>query len=739
MKWSKLLIPKTFVLMTTAALTLSAAPLLPNPTYAETVSRPDQIRVALFIDSTKYKLAEPVVTLSSSAGLEIGVRNGGVGTAAKVWASSSDASAIRLSLDQYSVNLLETADFTAAKALYAKLSTMQADGYVLRRVKQGKTMYEVHYGSFPTKEAAEGAKAQVLKDSTIAAMTKSAAPDLAGPLRWSAGGYATEAEALQQAGVYNQAGLSADLALQEDVSGKLVYAVWIGNEATTEQLNAVKQLALKAAPNVPLQAVNATVSYLLRRADVTASANGTESVAHYAVGTSNQKTWIHPKATGITVKERAERSYRGDMEVSAFHDKLALVNELPLEQYLYAVLGSELSAGWPVEALKAQAVAARTYALKQGNKYEIAQVTDSTMDQAYYGLQREFAGGLQAVDATKGEVIKDKSGLISPVFSSNAGGMTADPSEVWGNPVTYLRSVSSPDEGAEKGKAVWYRIQLADGGTAYVHSMYLKDTGQKNKDGASYYEATENGVNVRLAPYADNAANPSIAQLAEKERVLVLGQEKESNAFSWVRGPYSADEIKTKLAASGVTISGDLQSLEISKRGPSGRAIELKVNGIVAKVPYPDALRAALGGLPSTRFEIEQAGSYTGSTSGSTSAGNLPSTSNLAIVGAGSNNTNSAPSDAIYVLSGGQSKPTALKKTDLTALGSAGTTFATGTTPSLPQPSAEVRGKQFVFRGTGFGHGLGMSQWGARGYAELGYNYQKILQTYYAGVNITKE
>ncbi len=51
------------------------------------------------------------------------------------------------------------------------------------------------------------------------------------------------------------------------------------------------------------------------------------------------------------------------------------------------------------------------------------------------GMQKEFAAGIQAVDATKDEVLSDKNGLISPVFSSNSGGMTADPSEVWGNPL----------------------------------------------------------------------------------------------------------------------------------------------------------------------------------------------------------------------------------------------------------------------------------------------------------------
>ncbi|SDN55765.1 stage II sporulation protein D [Paenibacillus sp. yr247] len=732
MKWTKkLLTPNTMAFITTAVLTFGTFPVMEPHAYAEGIKHLDQIRVALFIDSSKYKLVEPAVTLSASDGMDIGVRSS-AGTLVKPWLSIPESS-IRLSLDQYSVILLETTDFAAAKALHAKLATLPGDGYVLSRVKQGRTVYQVFYGSFPSKEAAEGAGAQALKDTTVASLTKSAPPVLTGPLHWSAGTYATEAAALQQLDVYTQSGLQADLALQEDLTGQLVYSVWVGSEATAGQLEAVKQTALRVAPSISLQAVNTKSSYLVRRSDVTSSSNGTVSVPHYAAAAGEQRTLVHSKGEGIAIQERADRRYRGDMEISTYHDKLALVNEVAMEQYLYAVLGSELSSVWPIEALKAQAVAARTFAIKQGNKYEIAQVTDTTLDQAYFGMQKEFAAGTQAVDATKDEVLSDNNGLISPVFSSNSGGMTADPSEVWGNPVAYLRSVPSPDEGAEKGKATWYRIQLADGRAGYVHHMYLKDSGQKEKEGASYYEATEQGVNVRRAPYVDNIVNPSIAQLSVKEKVLVLGEEKESNAYSWIRGPYTASDIKSKLTAAGVAVSGDLQSLEISKRGPSGRVTELKANGMVVKVQYPDALRSALGGLPSTRFEIEEAGSYTGNNS---------ITVSLAIVGAAATETSSAGSDPVYVLSGGQSVPTALKKADIMALGTAGLSKPADTPVThVPPPSGQTagQGKQFVFRGTGYGHGLGMSQWGARGYAELGYDYKKILQTYYAGVNITKE
>ena len=205
MKWrNKLLTPKRIALITTAALTFGTFPALVPHANAEGIKHLDQIRVALLIDSTKYKKVEPVVTLTASGGLDIAVRNS-AGTAAKPWASIPDAS-IRMSIDQYSVIMLETMDYIAAKALYAKLAAMPEDSYVLSRVKQGKTVYQVYYGSFPSKEEAEGAAAQVLKDTTVSALTKSAPPVFKGPLHWSAGTYADEAAAMQQLLVFNTSG-----------------------------------------------------------------------------------------------------------------------------------------------------------------------------------------------------------------------------------------------------------------------------------------------------------------------------------------------------------------------------------------------------------------------------------------------------------------------------------------------------------------------------------------------------
>jgi stage II sporulation protein D len=87
----------------------------------------------------------------------------------------------------------------------------------------------------------------------------------------------------------------------------------------------------------------------------------------------------------------------------------------------------------------------------------------------------------------------------------------------------------------------------------------------------------------------------------------------------------------------------------------------------------------------------------------------------------------------MYVLSGKETQPVAVNKSQIFVL------CGSGAAQQIPQDKIEISNKKYVFKGKGFGHGLGMSQWGAKGYAEQGYDYKKILQAFYSGVNIVKE
>ncbi|SFK69328.1 stage II sporulation protein D [Paenibacillus sp. 1_12] len=678
-----------------------------SPASAAAVPKLDKIRIALFIDTGKYSALTPDVTLSADKGLDVSLINA---SGLRPLFATSDKSPLRVELDSYSVMVLETPDANQARTLTKKLTDLKMDASISVRTKLGKSVYQLVLGPFTTKELAAAAltKAKTVADLTAASKGYTAA--VKGPLHWNAGSYATEAEAQSQAAAMGQAGLDADVAYLDAAAGAPAYAVLVAAGSDAAELTAAKQQLGTVVPSISLQPVDAGLTYVLKRtlADPSSTTGGT--IQQLLLGGTSVKLSVTSKsAETVTVVERSERSYRGVIELSRLNGKLAVINELPFEQYLVSVVSSELSKEWPLEALKAQAVAARTYALKQGVKYQIAHLTDTTLDQAYKGAGAEFPTASQAVMATQGEVIMDSTSLISPLFYSNAGGMTAESTEVWGNKVNYLKSTPTPDEGAEKGKAIWYRIVLPNGNNGYIHSSYVRDTGQKNPAGLPYYESTGTDIAVRPAPYVDNTANPAAFKVNIGDRFVVFDQAVESNAYSWIRGPYDADKIKEKVnTVLKKPITGALDRLEVKGRGLSGRVIEMTANGLLLEPEYPDALRTLFNGLPSTLFEIEETGRYTVLGADSVTRNQSASMPNITVVG-GTGSAQPATASQLFVLSGDN-------KVRMTN-----------------------KASQYVFKGTGNGHGLGMSQWGAKGYAELGYDYKKILQTYYVGVSIIKE
>ncbi|MBI5527964.1 MAG: SpoIID/LytB domain-containing protein [Deltaproteobacteria bacterium] len=137
-----------------------------------------------------------------------------------------------------------------------------------------------------------------------------------------------------------------------------------------------------------------------------------------------------------------KRTFRGRMElVASARDGLAVVNRIPIEDYLKGMLGSEMSHSWPLAALKAQAVAARSYAVHQryfGGKCHY-HVESSVIDQVYTGLQKEEISTIQAVADTAGEVLSYGGEPALALFHSCCGGQTRDIAEVFGKPVPYLK------------------------------------------------------------------------------------------------------------------------------------------------------------------------------------------------------------------------------------------------------------------------------------------------------------
>lgn len=127
-------------------------------------------------------------------------------------------------------------------------------------------------------------------------------------------------------------------------------------------------------------------------------------------------------------------AYRGILEISKYEDKLTAVNELPMEEYLYAVIPSEMPTNYGAEALKVQAVCARTYAYKQLMQNHFSQygahIDDSVASQVYNNIA-EDANSIKAVKATYGEVLLSNGNVIETYYFSTSWGCTADAKDVW--------------------------------------------------------------------------------------------------------------------------------------------------------------------------------------------------------------------------------------------------------------------------------------------------------------------
>lgn len=152
---------------------------------------------------------------------------------------------------------------------------------------------------------------------------------------------------------------------------------------------------------------------------------------------------------GVRVRAgRTDRRYAGSLEATAAAGRLELVNEAPLEAYVSSVVASE----YPfreIEGAKAQAVIARTYALRRGGAGGAYHLDDHTGSQVYRGTDAETETSRRAAAETRGEVLRYGGALAETPYFSSSGGHTADNESVWaGAPLPYLRGVADPYDAA---------------------------------------------------------------------------------------------------------------------------------------------------------------------------------------------------------------------------------------------------------------------------------------------------
>jgi stage II sporulation protein D len=239
---------------------------------------------------------------------------------------------------------------------------------------------------------------------------------------------------------------------------------------------------------------------------------------------------VTPVSGYITIEGRR---YRGAAEVRANSSAMpAGINELPIEEYLYGVVPRELGpVAFPeLEALKAQAVAARTYAIANLGKraadgYDLL---PTTADQVYGGYEDEHPLSTRAVDETQAVVATYDGKPIEALYSSTSGGFTANNEEAFNSaPVAYLRGV--PDH--ERGQAL-----------AHVPTLEV----------------------------FKNAANPQSLRAVREGDFESDWSRYHRWTFEW-----TADEIRGVISAYAGRDVGRVLSIDVPERGPSGRALRI--------------------------------------------------------------------------------------------------------------------------------------------------------------------
>lgn len=680
--------------------TLIPGTLLPK---VHAVSGSAPIRVVLSINGSKYDNSYDKVNMTGKlGGLSVGFN--GTNGFQPVFETDSTLP-VRASLDDFYVVAGEVASWPEAVAIAQKLREAGLSENIFVENRAGKKIYQVVNGYYETLEQAQ----------KIAGTLRGLGLDnkIAGWYRLQTGSYPNFLTAQQQANAIRAKGFDAYVSARQTAAGANSYEVWVGNGATAAERDVLK--ASLAGQGINSSPVAYATNYLLFKQD--GITDDRTVIYHLFIESTKQEVVFQGKGSpGIVRFEEKGLSYRGQLIVRGYNQRLAVVNNLPMDDYLKGVIPREMSTGWPLEALKAQAVAARSYAVRQApDKWGIAQVDDTTWEQAYGGYTWEYDDTNQAVDDTRGQLLMYNNGtpndpaddqIVSTFFSASHGGRSADSSEVWGNPVPYLKSVDSHWDSISvqvRKEPEWYRVVFPSGIIGYVRNDFVSLTGKKNSIGLDEGTIVED-CNIRPLPDVSRVTGKVIGTARAGERVLILEKRVEYNQFSWMRG-FSSSEMQRQLG-----LSSPVTSLVVTENGPSGRVRAVAANGQVIRPSTGDAVRSVFG-VDNTLFIIEETGKFTvmgaeGRTSQFPNARqqgiNLQAVSGQGTVAA-VNGTN----DSFVILDG------------------------SGRTRVATQDPA------FILWGGGEGHGLGMSQWGAYGMAKDGYTYDKILTHYYVNTYLT--
>ncbi len=168
-------------------------------------------------------------------------------------------------------------------------------------------------------------------------------------------------------------------------------------------------------------------------------------------------------------KEYGTCTYLGNLTFDGKGGYLRAVNTLPVEQYLYGVVPHEMSNSFPVDALKAQAICARSYAMAKCSRYATRSydLGDTSNDQVYKGYASKNTRAIAAVNATAGQVLTYEGDIIEAFYSSSNGGQTERTGNVWSEDYPYYINADDPYDLANPSSMEYL---------AFIPQVYTEET-----------------------------------------------------------------------------------------------------------------------------------------------------------------------------------------------------------------------------------------------------------------------
>ena len=221
-----------------------------------------------------------------------------------------------------------------------------------------------------------------------------------------------------------------------------------GTEVTKAPVSKIRVLVAEGRPGVRLAS---TVPYSVR--------DGSGAVTRLAPGEITVKPDLRVDVAGKRIRLPGPlaflpgkgarlvadgKEYRGQIQVAVVTKALQVIDVLKLDDYLLGVVPGEVPKEWPAEALRAQAVAARSYAIASAVKSKPYDVYSDTRSQVYYGVAAEAPSTTAAVRATAGEILSYAGKVATTFYYSSSGGRTASSEDVFGVALPYLQARDDP-------------------------------------------------------------------------------------------------------------------------------------------------------------------------------------------------------------------------------------------------------------------------------------------------------